>query len=92
MNSSVHVTIGGRVQGVGYRAWCRDEAVRRGLSGWVRNRASGEVEAAIIGDAEIVDEFLAALWTGPRAASVSTVDVVASDEAPDGAFSVRATV
>ncbi|MDX1730896.1 MAG: acylphosphatase [Aurantimonas coralicida] len=87
----VHVTVAGRVQGVGYRAWCRDEAVRRGLSGWVRNRASGDVEAVIAGEPAIVDDMLAALWTGPSSASVSVVDVAESDEAPEGEFTVRAT-
>ena len=39
------VVVEGRVQGVGYRAWCADAAVSRGLSGWVRNRKTGAVEA-----------------------------------------------
>jgi acylphosphatase len=88
---TLHVTVAGRVQGVGYRAWCRDEAVRRGLSGWVRNCASGEVEAVIAGEPAIVDDMLAALWMGPSSASVSAVDVGGSDEVPNGEFVVRAT-
>ena len=40
-----HVTIRGRVQGVGYRAFVDDEAGARGLEGWVRNRRDGSVEA-----------------------------------------------
>ena len=34
----VRVTVSGRVQGVGYRAWTQIEATSRGISGWVRNR------------------------------------------------------
>ncbi len=43
--ASLHVSITGRVQGVGYRAFVEGEAVARGLSGWVRNRRDGSVEA-----------------------------------------------
>jgi acylphosphatase len=46
---AAHVRIVGRVQGVGYRAWTVDEARRRGLSGWVRNRSDGDVEAVFSG-------------------------------------------
>ncbi len=47
---SVHLRIEGRVQGVGYRAWVEDEAVRRGLAGWVRNRNDRSVEAVFSGE------------------------------------------
>ena len=46
---AVRVVISGRVQGVGYRDWTRREAVSRGLSGWVRNRSDGTVEALLRG-------------------------------------------
>ena len=44
-----HVTISGRVQGVGYRAWVESEATARHLEGWVRNRRDGSVEALFPG-------------------------------------------
>ncbi|MFG1462979.1 acylphosphatase [Xanthobacter sp. DSM 24535] len=69
----VHLIVEGRVQGVGYRAWCAEGAQGRGLSGWVRNRASGSVEAVLAGPAEAVDEMAAASRTGPAGARVDTL-------------------
>jgi acylphosphatase len=72
---AVHVRITGRVQGVGYRAWTVDEARRRGLSGWVRNVADGNVEAVFSGNAATVDEMVAACRRGPSLARVSNVAI-----------------
>lgn len=72
---AVHVLIRGRVQGVGFRAWVEREAEARGLSGWVRNRRDGTVEAVFAGDAPAVDEMIAACRVGPRAAVVDDVQV-----------------
>jgi acylphosphatase len=68
-----HVSITGRVQGVGYRAWVADEAVARGLAGWVRNRRDGSVEAVFAGDAAAVEAMLAACRLGPATASVTDI-------------------
>ena len=61
----------GRVQGVGYRAWLRDEARRRGLRGTVRNLPDGRVEAVVIGSYEETDGLLEACREGPPLARVS---------------------
>jgi acylphosphatase len=53
------LSIAGRVQGVGYRDWLVAEAMAAGLSGWVRNRADGSVEALLAGDAEAVARVVA---------------------------------
>ena len=74
---SVRVT--GLVQGVGYRAWTESTAKARGLSGWVRNRRDGSVEALISGADDKVDEMLAYLWQGPAASRVARVDATAAD-------------
>lgn len=66
----VHVMLRGRVQGVGYRAWCAREAEARGLAGFVRNRRSGAVEAVFAGAAEAVEAMLAACRSGPSGARV----------------------
>ena len=55
MHVSRHVVVRGRVQGVGYRAFVADEAERRGIAGWVRNRHDGTVEALFCGSPELVD-------------------------------------
>ena len=65
-----HVSIRGRVQGVGYRAWTADEARRRGLEGWVRNRRDGSVEAVLSGADDVIAEMLAACRRGPSSARV----------------------
>ena len=62
---TVHVVISGLVQGVGYRAWVEREATDRRLSGWVRNRRGGDVEAVLSGEAADVAAMLAACSAGP---------------------------
>ena len=71
---ALQVRITGLVQGVGYRAWAEAAARARGLSGWVRNRRDGSVEAVIAGPDEKVSDMLAYLWQGPAASRVERVD------------------
>ena len=81
MAVGTHVSMRGRGQGVGYRAWTADEARRRGLEGWVRNRRDGSVEAVFAGAENIVADMLAACRLGPSSARVDAVDASrASDE------------
>ena len=69
----IRIIVSGRVQGVWYRGWTVDEAVARGLDGWVCNRRDGTVEAVFSGPAETVDAMIAACWNGPPAARVDAV-------------------
>ena len=71
--SAKRLTIAGLVHGVGYRAWMAEEAVRLGVSGWVRNRADGTVEALVHGDSAAVEELLRACRLGPRLAMVASI-------------------
>jgi acylphosphatase len=80
----VRVTIGGYVQGVGYRAWMQMEARARGVRGWVRNRLNGDVEALFAGPPDAVEALCAACWRGPVQARVDKVEVVEADPAAPG--------
>jgi len=73
MSSIQHVTIKGRVQGVGYRAWLEYQAIASGLEGWVRNRRDGSVEAVFAGKAQAVAEMVALCRHGPPGARVEAV-------------------
>ena len=80
---SARLVVTGRVQGVGFRAWTADEAARLRVSGWVRNRIDGSVEAAISGSPEAVEEMTRACREGPRFARVDDVAVFECPP-PDG--------
>ena len=74
-----HLMILGRVQGVFYRNWTVETARSLGLTGWVRNRMDGSVEALVQGEADMVDHFVTLAQDGPPAAKVARID--ASDVA-----------
>lgn len=78
-----HLIIRGRVQGVGFRDAMRWEAERLGVTGWVRNRRDGTVEAVVAGGADAIAEIVAWAQRGPPAANVIEVAVAEAD----GAFS-----
>ena len=67
------VTIQGRVQGVGYRAWVEHQARVHHIEGWVRNRRDGSVEALFAGRADVVSNMVALCRRGPTAARVEAV-------------------
>lgn len=72
--------IGGRVQGVGFRAFAEARAAVEGVHGFVRNRDDGRVEAVVEGDLESVDRVELALRRGPAGARVESFEV--EDRAP----------
>ena len=83
------VVVRGYVQGVFFRDSTRRLALRHGVSGWVRNRPDGAVEAVFEGEPETVERLVAFAREGPRGAVVENVEV--SEEEPEGlnGFSVR---
>lgn len=72
--------IEGFVQGVGYRAAMNERAQRLGVTGWVRNRRDGSVEAIAQGSAETLERFVAWARQGPPAARVSSIRVANAEE------------
>jgi acylphosphatase len=76
------VVVHGRVQGVFFRDTVRRMAHSRGVSGWVRNRADGAVEAVFEGGAEAVESMLRFCRHGPERAAVERVEEL--DEQPEG--------
>jgi acylphosphatase len=90
-----HVFVEGYVQGVGYRAFVCRWAARLDVSGWVRNRANGEVEAWVQGAAGDLDALLAEMRRGPRGSEVARLRIVegdGNDAGPVAAFVVRPTI
>jgi len=83
--------ISGRVQGVGFRHTMAMEAIRIGVTGWVRNRRDGSVEAIVDGSDEAIESIVAWARIGPRAAQVVSVEVAEAAGA-FSAFEQRPTV
>jgi len=65
----------GRVQGVWFREGMRQEAARLGVTGWVRNRMDGSVEAVVHGSTAAVEALVAWARRGPEAAQVASLEV-----------------
>lgn len=80
------VSIHGRVQGVGYRAFVEREALQAGVEGWVRNRRDGSVEAVFTGEAELVRKMIETCRRGPYSARV---DAVQERDAAPGEMALR---
>lgn len=70
-----HLTITGRVQGVGFRFHMERKAREFGVTGWVRNRLDGSVEAMIQGGSGAVDAMITWSQRGPRSAVVAEVRI-----------------
>jgi acylphosphatase len=82
------VVVSGRVQGVFFRDSTRREARRRGVAGWVTNRADGSVEAVFEGEPEAVEALVAWAGHGPVQARVNSQIVSAEDPVGEVGFRV----
>jgi acylphosphatase len=69
----VHLEIAGQVQGIGFRHFARQHALRLGIAGWVRNLSSGNLECTAAGTADAMEAFLAEMRRGPEGAVVKQV-------------------
>ncbi len=85
-SAAIRVRIEGQVQGVGFRAWTVDEAVRLGLDGWVRNCSDGSVEAVFAGPQPSVDQMLSLVGHGPASAEVADLVVEPVSSPPEPGF------
>jgi acylphosphatase len=89
--NSLYVTVTGRVQGVGYRAWCVQHAERLGLHGWIRNRHDGSVEAIYQGRGDRLEEMLRLAGEGPKWAKVDGILATPCEPAQVAGFQRRPT-
>jgi len=81
----LHATVSGRVQGVGFRNFVQEEALKLDLTGWVRNTREGDVEVVVEGPEPALSRLMVALRRGPRLASV--IQVLEDWSAASGEFS-----
>lgn len=81
----LHLLISGRVQGVWFRESMRQEALKQGVTGWVRNLPDGRVEAVVCGENEAVGRLLEWTREGPPLAKVSCVEI--AEFIPENVFS-----
>ena len=84
-----NVVISGRVQGVFFRHGMRRQATRHGISGWVRNRPDGTVQAHLEGAPDAVAAVVLWCRTGPRGAEVEDLQVTAVEPEGEDRFFVR---
>jgi len=83
------IVVHGLVQGVFFRDTVRRRAISAGVSGWVRNRADGTVEAVFEGDVGGVERLVEFCREGPRGAQVDGIDVVVEQTEGLSGFTVR---
>ncbi len=90
MDQARKIRITGAVQGVGFRAWTQDLAAETGVTGWVRNRPDGTVEAHLEGEGAAITRMIDRMSTGPSAGRID--DITAEAAEPQGAvdFEIRA--
>lgn len=83
------VVLQGRVQGVWFRESTRRRAEELGVSGWVRNREDGAVEAELEGAAREVEALVTWLGRGPSQARVDAVEIEELSAVGERGFVVR---
>jgi acylphosphatase len=87
---AVRFLIGGKVQGVWFRASARDQAVALNLRGFARNLADGRVEVLAIGDDDAIEQMAQWLHFGPELAQVDELERIETEEDVDvDGFEIR---
>ena len=80
MNKKAHLIITGNVQGVGFRAFVRNRAIKNNITGWVKNLDDGSVEAIFSGTQENLDKLITLTRRGTPWSKVSDVLVTYTDD------------
>ena len=70
-----HLLIFGKVQGVGFRYWLYEKAIKKNIRGWVKNTITGQVEALLIGNDADVNEVIKKCEKGPLSSNVTHVKI-----------------
>ena len=89
MGIARRVRVSGRVQGVFFRAWTKEQADSLAVAGWVCNRSDGSVEAHLEGAEGAVGDLIDRLHRGPPAAKVDRVNISDAQEESASGFEVR---
>jgi acylphosphatase len=87
--AQMRLRISGRVQGVFYRAWCKQVADNMNVPGWVKNEADGSVTVVAVGTKERLEQFIKKLKEGSRHALVDEIQLIWEKEEPFESFEVR---
>ena len=75
-----HIKITGKVQGVFFRQSTKEEAMRLGVCGWVKNCSDGSVEVLIQGEVSVMDQMMDWLSIGPETAQVREVKILSQKD------------
>ncbi len=80
----VHIFISGFVQGVGFRQFVKRNALKLGLTGWVKNLQDNRVEALFVGSKENIEKVISICRKGPFLSEVKDVNVIWEENPPAG--------
>ncbi|MCK9266363.1 acylphosphatase [bacterium] len=80
----IHLFVTGAVQGVGFRYYTREKAIKSNIFGWVKNLSDGRVEIIAEGDANNIDDFLLSISKGKLGSYISNIEK--QDESFTGHF------
>lgn len=76
---TVHIFVSGFVQGVSYRQFAKRNAIKLGLTGWVKNLPDNRVEAVFLGSKEQIEKIISVCQKGPFLSEVKDVQVSFED-------------
>lgn len=89
MSRSLHFHVSGRVQGVFFRRYAKQQADRHGLAGWIRNLPDGRVEGVASGEQDGLESFRKWLQQGPELARVTAVEIEELEFAEFDGFTIK---